>query len=450
MIRIRYFLFLIAALLMSAARGSAQEASTSLSLQQAIELALRENPDLKNARLDILIQEAKNAEVTGLARPNVSGSGQFIAYPDPVKSFIPARFFDPNAPAGAFTPVQFTPKYGTTASVSANQILFDGSVLVALQAREAILKLANQNAQLSAENVRVNVTQAYYALVVASKQFGILKNSLANARTLLRDIQIMQQTGVAEKIDLDRTSVTVNNLATDSIRINSLLAVSEQLLKYRMGIRLDQRIVLTDTAVSQTVATAQAMLQNEFDVRNRTEYKLLESQLQLNLFDLKRHRLSGLPSLAAFAGGTYTYSTNTFRDLFREQYIFISNVGLQLNVPIFDGLQRRNRVKQAQLNVEKTNNSLQYARLGFDFQAQTAKTTLRNNLLALQNQQNNADLAYSVYDLAQRKYKEGVGSNLEVTQAQTEYLQAQSNYFQALLDVANAQTDLQRALGMLR
>lgn len=450
MIRNHHFIILLTALLLGRSQVQAQEVATPLSLQAAINLALQQNPDVKNARLDILIQQAKNAEVTRLALPNVSGSGQIIAYPDPVKSFIPAQFFDPKAPAGAFTPVQFTPKYGNTASVTANQILFDGSVLVALQARQAILKLAEQNAQLSEENVRVNVTQAYNALVVAGKQFNILKSSLSNARTLLNDIRIMQETGVAEKIELDRTRVTVNNLATDSIRIQNLLTVSEQLLKYRMGIRLDQPIVLTDTSVSQTVASAQAMLLNESDFTNRTEFKLLETQLKLNQYDLKRHRLSGLPSLAAFGGGTYTYSTNTFRDLFREQYIFISNVGLQLNVPIFDGLQRRNRVKQAQLTIEKTKNSIENARLGFDFQAQSSRTTLRNNLLALQNQQNNAELAFSVYELAQRKYREGVGSNLEVTQAQTEYLQAQSNYFQALLDVSNAQTELQRALGQLR
>lgn len=426
----------------------AQQGATPLSLQDAITFAIGNNDSIKNARLDVLIQKAKNAEITGIALPQISGSGQAIAYPQVVQSFIPGEFFG-GAP-GSFTPVQFTPKYGNTLSLSANQVLFDGSILVALQARKAIIQLTEQSTQLTVENVRYNVIQAYYALVVAQRQFEILKSSLTTFRSLLHDTRAIYDAGLAEKIEVDRSTVAVNNLATDSLRVGSLLAVSEQLLKYRMGMDINQPIILTDTSLSQTVTTAQSLLTSELDYQNITLYRLLESQLTLNEFDLKRHRFSGLPRLAAFGGYTHTYSTDKFSDLFSNNYINYSNVGLQLNIPIFDGNQRRNRVKQAKLTIEKTKNTMHAARLGLEFQTSASRTTLRNNLLTLQNQEANLDLANTVFDLAQRKYKEGVGSSVEVSQAQQAYLQAQTSYFQTLLDVNASGTDLQRSLGLLR
>lgn len=432
----------------------AQE-TISLSLEEAMDYAVKHNASAKNARLDIKLQKAKNAEVTGIALPNISGKGEFDDYIDPVKSFLPGEFFrdslnQPLYPPGTFVPVQFTPKYGATASVSASQILFDGSVMVALQARNALVKLYQQTAQMTEEDVRYNVQKAYYGIVIAQKQYEILKTSLANARDMGNDIKALYDNGFAEKIDVDRTSVQINNLATDSIRIGSLMSISDQLLKYQMGMSMDKNIVLTDTAFDAKISEAADMLTDDVAYENRSEFSLLQTQLKLNEYDLKRHKLSGLPSLAAFGTAAYNYSTNDFSKIFTEQYIFYSLVGLQLKVPIFDGLQRHNRVKQAKINIEKNKNSIENIKLTIDFQTAQSRTSLKNALLTMQSQQRNSDLANSVVNLARKKYKAGVGSNTEVTQAQTEFLQSQNNYFQAMLDVVNAKSDLQKALGQFK
>ncbi len=425
----------------------AQETVT-LSLDEAMDYAVKHNVDAKNARLDILVQKAKNAEVTGIALPNVSAKGEFNDYLNVMKSFVPAEFV--GGPAGTFIAVPFMPKFSSTATGTATQVIFDGSVLVALQARNALIKLYEQNATLSEEQIRYNVQKAYYSFVIAKRQFGILNSSLATARSLSRDMQGMYDNGFIEKIEIDRTHVQLNNLVTDSIRIGSLIDVSEQLLKYQMGMKGDQVIVLTDTSIESKVTESQAMLLDDANYDNRTEFSLLQTQLKLNQYDLKRHKLSGLPSLAAFGSAAYTYQTNTFKDLLNEQYIFYSLVGLQLKVPIFDGLQRHNRVKQAKFAVEKTQNTIEGTKLGIDFQVSQSKTTLKNALLAMQSQERNLQLASSVVDLARKKYKAGVGSNTEVSQAQTDLLQSQNNYFQSMLDMINAKSDLQKALGQFK
>lgn len=443
---------LTAALAFTAFSVHGQQTSIPLSLKEAQDYATEHAVTAKNAALDVLIQRAKNAEITGLAYPQINAKGEFSGYIDPLKTFVPAEFMDPSLIGqNKFIPVTFMPRFSNTASVTASQILFDGSIFVALQARNTIIKLAEQGKQLTDEEIRYNIQKAYYALVIANKQYGILKSSLANARKLIYEIETLYESGFVEKIEVDRTSVQVNNLSTDSIRIGNILTLTEQLLKYQMGMEIDQPIRLTDTAIEETVLQAQALAHNPVvDYANRTDFQLLQTRLKLNEYDLKRHRLSGLPSLAAFGSAAYNYASSNFRDLLHEKYIFYSMAGLQLNVPLFDGLQRRNRVKQAKLEIEKTGNDMHNLRLGIDFQAGQAASNLRNSLLALQNQSRNMTLARNVLDLSGKKYQAGVGSNLELTQAQNDLLQAQNNYFQALFDVINADADLRKAMGTFK
>lgn len=444
--RISYSLLLMTFLLPMQLLAQNDNNVLELSLEDAMSLAVRNNYQAKNARLDIDNQRAVNAEVTGRAYPNISGKGEFNAYPNPVKSFIPASFM--GGPAGTFTAVQFTPTYSATGSLTASQLLFDGSVMVALQARKTLLKLYKQSSKLTEQEVRYNINVAYNSLVVAQKQFDILKESIAYARKMSEDMTVMYDNGFIERIELDRTKVNVNNLASDSLKIGSALTVNEQMLKYLMGIPNHQEIVLIDTSLSEQFSDATTLLMEEVDYMDRMDFRVLQTQLDLNKYDLKRHKLSGLPQLSVFGNLAITNAANDFTPITQlDKYISYSLVGAQLNVPLFDGLQRRNRVKQAKISVMKTQNQIDNLKLGIDFQKNQSRTTLKNALLTMNNQKRNLDLARNVLRLAKTKYDAGVGSNTEVSLAQTDLLTAQNNYFQSLLDVVNAQADLKKALG---
>lgn len=416
-----------------------------LSMEEAMELAVKNNVQSKNARLDIDKQRALNAEVSGLALPNIKGKGEFNDYINPIQSFVPAEFIG-GAP-GTFVPVPFTPKFGTTASVSGSQILFDGSVMVALQARNALLKLYEQSSELTNQEIKYNIQKAYQAIVVAQRQSRILDESIAFARSIANDFTAMYETGFVEKIEVDRITVQVNNLASDSLKVHNMLDISMQMLKFQMGLSDEQYVQLTDTSVEEQIKDAQMLLLEELSFTKRTDYNLLQTQMKLREYDLKRYRFAGLPSLAVFGTAAYTYSTNTFADVFDKQYIFYSLVGLQLNVPIFDGMQRHNKAKQAKISMMQTKNQIENLELGMKFQKNQSSTQLKNALLSMRNQERNLDLSKNVLELARKKYKAGVGSNMEVSQAQTDMLMAQNNYFQALLDAANAKADLKKALG---
>lgn len=443
--RILHYSVIITLLVPMAATAQNNDAPLQLSLKEAMNLAVKNNVQAKNARLDIENQKAINAEVTGIALPQISAKGEYNDYLNPVQSFVPAEFV--GGPSGTFIAVPFTPKYSATASATASQVLFDGSVMVALQARKALLKLYSQQAQLTEEQVRYNVQKAYYAIVVSEKQFETLKETTALLRKLGNETKAMYENGLVEKLDADRAQVTINNMVSDSVKVANIISVTKQMLKYQLGLDMDIRIELSDKDVQAEIKDSKDLLLTESSYNDRTEFMLLKSQLNLNQYDLKRHRLSGLPSLAAFGSAAYTYQTNTFDDLLDKQYIFYSLIGLQLNVPIFDGWQRRSRVKQAKISLQKTQNSLDDLKRGIDLQVTQGKTTLKNAIYTLENEYRNYSLSKEVLDVVRKKYDAGLATSFEVSQAQGDMLGAQTNYFNAMLEVINAEADLQKAMG---
>jgi outer membrane protein TolC len=429
--------------------SKAQEAK-ALSLNDCIDFALKNSSTAKNAQLDVLIQKAQNDEVLGRALPQVSGQGKYTQFFDVQKAFLPGNFVDTLLPASSFAPVSFSPKLSNVGTLNANQILFNGSIFVALQARNSLMQLAQQSANMKMEDIRYNIQKAYYGLVIAHKQFVLMNSSLALLRNSTRDLQITYNNGLIEKIEVDRMEVQLNNLESDSIGLANMIDVSEKMLKYTMGMDFATPITLLDTTTVEHIDNATALLLHDEKYENRLGYQIALTSVQLQQYDLKRYRFEGLPSLSAFGSAGYNYSSNKFNDLINKPYPGFSLVGLQLDVPIFDGMQRRNRVKGAKLKVEKAKNDLENTKLSIDFQTQSARKTLANALSTVESRKRTMQLANTVLDLSRKKFKAGVGSNQDVILAQTDWLNAQNNYFSALQSVVNAQADLEKALGLLK
>lgn len=443
--------YLLMCLCCSLLTSRAQE-TVMLSLNDCMDYALKHNYAIKNAQIDVLIQQAQNAQVTSNAMPHISGKAELDNFQIPQVSFVGSSSFPgyQNVPY-QIIPISFTLPYASSAGLSASQVVFDGSVFVALQARNTVMELARQNGEVTEENIRYNVYKAYNSLVIAYRQYDIIKQSLAFARSLEHDVNVMQETGFGEKIDVERTAVQVNNMATDSISIENLLAVSSQVLKYYMGMDLNTPIQLTDTAVELRRQAALDLLATDESYARVPEFNALNTALHLNEYNVKRYKYAALPSLGAFGAYGINTGSNKFNDLLGgRNYWANATIGLQLNMALFNGLMRVNQLKEANLNVEKSKNNLENMKQTIDFQTAQSKTNLKNMILELQSQKRNLALANDVLDLAQKKYKAGVGSNSEVTTAQTDQLRAQNNYFSALLNVINAEADLKKALGLLK
>ena len=443
-------IFTLMSFVVAASVAKAQDVPAKMSLQDCMDYAMKHNYTVKNAQLDILIQKAQNDQTLALAYPNVNGKAELTDFIKPQSQFIDYHSFNPSVPEGTIAPIAFSLHYASSASLSASQILFDGSVAIAVQARNALMDFSRQNGKVTEAAVRYNVFKSYYSIIVANHQLDILKRSLAYARSIEAELVQMKESGFVEKIDVERTSVQVNNLATDSMRVANLVVLTEQVLKFQIGMDINAPISLSENNLDLHTESSMKLLSEEEAYDRVPEYALTKSAVTLNQYNLKRYKSAALPSLVAIGSYGTNYGENDFGKVFGfRHYEAFSLVGLQLNMPIFGGFKRIAQVRETQFNIEKAKNNMENLKLALDFQTTQSKTSLKNALLQLQSQKRNVALAEDVLDLAQKKYKAGVGSNQEVTTAQTEQLKAQNSYFTTLLDIINAEADLKKALGLL-
>ncbi|NLR61923.1 TolC family protein [Chitinophaga polysaccharea] len=418
----------------------------SLSAKQAVDYALANQSSVKTAKLDELIQLAKNKEVAGLALPSVAGTGSYQYNPIVQKQLFNTRNF--GAPIDSFTAVSFQLKNNLLGELRVTQTLFDPSVLVALQARKTLEILVAQNVTKAEIDVKSTVYKAYYNVLSANKALAILSENITSLEKILGETKEIYKNGMAEKLDVDRLVVQYTNLQTEQTKLRNLVELGTASLKYQMGMPLKQPITLTDTLSTEKIV-ADVLDMDKFDYSQRIEYQLLQTQKKANEYDLKRYRMKALPSLQLFGATGALRGSDKF-DYFQSQvwYGYV-NTGLNLSVPIFTGLQRKRQVDQAWLAVKKSEVAIENTKLGIDLEREQSSSTFRNNVLTLEAQEKNMQLAQDVYHTTQVKYREGVGSSLEMTTAENDLLTAQNNYFTALFNAIVAKIDLLKSYGKL-
>jgi outer membrane protein TolC len=295
-----------------------------------------------------------------------------------------------------------------------------------------------------------SVTKAYYGALVARERFKLLEINIERLDKMLKEMRALNSNGYIEKIDVDRVEVNYNNLLVEKEKTLRLINLSEALLKFQMGLDVNQPIILSDSLTAFT-ATLNEAGNVKANPSARIEYSLLESQNKLNELDLKRNRMSYLPSLVAYGSATAQAQRQQF-DIFdtKQRWFPIGVVGATLNVPIFDGLQKNYKVEQAKINLFKSKNTLDLLQKSINLEVNNGVTAYTNALVTLNYQKKNIDLAERVYNTTKIKYDQGVGSNLEVINAQASYREALVNYYAAIYDALVSKTDLDKALGNIK
>lgn len=442
----------------------AQESGETLklSLEESIAFAMKHQVKMKNALLDQKSSDARNREVTGLALPNLKAKGGINYAPVVagflvpnftkfgVQQYVDANYWNQTAMANQsdnFLNFALQPKFTTTATAELTQILFDPSVMVALQARRKLEELAQLTVEMTEQELKAIITKTYYDVLIAEKRRELVDKNVERIGELESEIRKTYEVGFVEKVEVDRITVTLNNLKTQQTTVRQMVDIAYMGLKFQMGMDVNQPIDLTDELNDKGLDVE--LLEHPFDYNNRVEYKMLKTSDKLLAYDLKRYKLGGLPTLAAF--GNYGYTLYNNAKLFDKSEPWQDNamVGVQLTVPLFDGFQRRNKMKQARYAYEKNKNEMANLKNGLELEKENARITLRANISNLENQNQNMKLAEEVYNISKTKYKEGVGSSLEVMDAETALKEAQTNYFNALYEASTARVSLLKALGEL-
>ncbi len=435
-----------------ALRGSAQQAAPdtqryNFTIQDCINYAYTHQDSVINAGLDIKSAEYKVKETIGIGLPQVKGSASFQDYLKIPTTLLPGQFF--GQPEGTFVPVQFGVKYQSSFGINADQILFDGSYLVGLKASRTYKELSIRKQIRSKIEVNVSVTKAYYQVLVSNEQLRLLNANVAQLKQQMDETMARNKQGFVEKIDVDRITVQYNNLVTDRENTLRLLALNYQVLKFQMGMPIGYGIQLKDKLEDIKLDESASLNNDTSFYHNRIEYNLAETGVALNELDLKRQKSQFFPKLKLNGAYTSSYQNNSFSNLYKMNFPS-SYVGLALEVPIFNGLQRRNQVKQSEISVLKSKNDLVNAKNGLMLQASQANVNYINGLQSLNNQKRNMNLAEDVLRVSKIKYQQGVGSSIEVTQAQTDLETADNKYIQGLYDALVSKVDLDKAYGRIQ
>jgi outer membrane protein len=465
--------FILLALLPAAAfaqntsRDTLKPERHEFSVQQAVAYAHKNNVQVKNALLDVKYQEQVNREVTSRAYPNISGSIGTTYNPNVTTTVLP-NFISPatyqvlvdegvkDANGNpivmpndfGFIAAQFGTKYSASAGLTLNQILFDGQVFVGLQARKTIVDFAKKNVEVTEELIKANVYKVYYQLVVSKTQVELLDSNISLIEKLARDTRIIYENGFAEKLDIDKATVQLTNLLAEKTKVLNTISNGYYGLKLLMGMPINDELVLTDTIGEQQIR--EDVLEGEsYTYGNRKEYQYALIGKELNEFNIRRYKLSKLPT--ANLNGNYAKSAqrDKWNFLGKGDWFTISSVNLNINIPIFNGFYTRAKIEQARIDLKKSENQIEDLKLNIDNEVATARNNFSSAIVSMDFQKKNMVLAEQVYNQTKRKYDAGVGSSIEINSAQQDLTVARNIYIATLYDAIIAKTDYLKATGKL-
>jgi outer membrane protein TolC len=461
-------LLITAFLLLSASNIQAQK-SYKLSAKQAVDLALKNVTELKNLEIDRQIQLSKNKEYIGQAFPQVAGTISTQHYfnipvtllPDFISPSVYQVLVDNGVRNGAGTPIskpndppqffpaQFGVPWQSAAGVQFQQLLFQPDLFIAIAATKKAVQLTEANIRVMDDSVKSNVYRAYYSVLIAEKRKSYLETSIKRLQKLKSDQEKLFKNGFAEKLDIDKTQVSLNNLTSTNNQIERLIEIGYASLKFALAIDQKDSLQLTDELSEETVKKDLLEMTN-FKYTDRDEIQFLNVVKDLQNLDVRRNKLSYVPTIATY----FNYSRNALgQDFnlfnFKDKWFKASVWGINMSIPIFDAGQKGQRIRQAKLTVEKTTNTIENLQRAIDLQLSASSILFKNALLTLDVQDQNVALAEKVYNTTLKKYEQGLGSSFELLQTETELENAQSNYFQALYDAVTAKIAYTKALGKL-
>jgi len=343
-----------------------------------------------------------------------------------------------------------------------SQLLFNGSYIVGLQASNAYKELSVLNTERQQAELVDQVTRSYYLVIINRERMKLFDRNLERLDTLLRNTTALNEKGFVEAIDVDRLRVAKNNLVTEREKFSNLVRLSVELLKFQINYPMEQELNVVGDLSGIDVAVNLDAYASGFSYQDRPDVRVLEGNRRLQQLNIRNNYAAALPSLVAVGStGRSTQSPN-IGGLFRTSTAIADNgqfgpdgwypytfVGVTMNVPIFSGLQRTYRIQQEKITLNKVENALRQVKSGVDLEVRQAILTYQNTSKSLEAQRMNVSLAENISRVTQVKYEQGVGSSLEVMDAETALREAQVNYQSSLYEVLLAKLSLDKAYGKL-
>lgn len=445
--------------------GSLLIAQNTFSLEQAVKYGQENSKSLAIQKLDV--QDAKDQvlEYYAIGMPKITGSLGYNYYiniptnilPDFISPAIYGVLFKENVipdrtiDFGSGFPAQFGLKNNLTAGLQLNALIFDGSFFVGLKAQKLYAELIQRQIHQSETDVRYQVTKAYLTALSVKENISVLDKNISNLEKVYQEMQQVFKVGFAEQLDVERIELSLQNLKAEKEKLQRLAEFTLNLLKFQMSYPLENELVQTqniDEILNQSYAEVMDP-SIKINASSRAEYQVIEQAKRLADINVRRYKASYFPSLTGFATHQEVLQRNNLFDSKENPWFPTSIVGLNLNVPIFDGFDRKAKIRRAKTVSNKTGMQLAEFERAVGLEYNNARTQYLNALNTLETRKKSLALADKIYRTSNIKFKEGIGSSLEITQSERDLYQAQANILDAQFQLIMAKVDLDKALGKI-
>lgn len=418
--------------------GQGDNNPVSFSLSEAVDFALKNNNSIKNADLDILSAKKEVWATTAIGLPQVNGTYDYQHLPGTLPSL---SFPDPD---GGFQQITLGVRNSATYNVMVSQLVFSGEYIVGLQAAKTFLELSANSKEKSEADVKESVHMAYFTVLVLENNKETLDSSVININSVLTDTRKMYEQGFLDEMDYEQLQVTKNSLVNSVRAIERQIQLSKMLFRIQLGLGQDDEVILTDNLESLLATiTAEKVLMTEFELQRNLEFRLLNTQERISELTLNREKTKYLPTVSAF----YLYQDKTRKADF--DVTFNNILGVSVSVPIFSSGMRNARVGQARIELEKIRNTKEQMSETLIMASEQARMDFSNAYEKFLTEKENVLLARKVFERTEFKYKQGVSSSMDLSQANNQYLDSYSAYTSSIMEFLSAKIKFEKALNNL-
>lgn len=449
-----------------------QPGSGALDLETAVRTALDRNPQLRAARFGLDEANEQVSEAWGSVYPSLDFSSTYTRNVSPAVNFLPANIFDPNAEEGELISVQFGADNTWQMSVNLEQPLFNAAAFIGVGAAGRYKALQEESVRGQAHEVVTRVRESYYGLLLAQEQARLTENSVRRVRESLTETRALNQAGLASDYDVLRLEVELANLEPALRQATNAVAQGRRQMGIDLGLdaeateALSVEGTLAELDLGDPSANSPANRQilsfvgvpwsdepgtpelAEM-VGRRSDVRQLELTETLRHTELRLEQVEYLPRLSFF--GTYAINSqqNGSPEFFGAPRAYSRNVGVQLTVPIFQGFQRDARIDQKRAVLRQAETQTELARSQGTAEVRTLLEQADEARERAAGQRLAVTQATRGFDIARAQYREGLGSQLELTDAEVALRQSEFNYAQAVYDFLVARARLDAAAGQV-
>lgn len=439
---------LVIAILMQGVLALTAQETKKLSLKDCVGLAVEQNINTRSARIENEKSRYKKEETRAALLPKLTMSAQFtdnVALPTTV---LPGEFL---GKPGTNVAVQMGSQFSTTASLSLSQVLYSQTALTALQLSKKSEQLTSLSVEKASEEVAFEVARLYVLNQTTVEQQRIISENIKRTEKLQEITRLTVETGVGKQVDLDRVNVNLENLYTQKSNTDAALEQQINMIKYMTGIPATQEITLSDPATMPLTADEPVLIS---DFSDNINIRMLESQKELNVLNKKLVNSGYMPTLSLSGQAAYQGLRNDFSTYFKSgsenKWYPMANFAVSLSVPLFDGLEKRAKSRQAGMDIRKSTETLDDTKQSFGVNYKNALNTYINNKATVKRQDQNVQLSEKVYQESSLKFSQGLATMSTLLQDEMSLSSAQANYLTALYNLKEAELKIMSINGKIK